>query len=43
MSDDGDSGLDDIAADIGTVEVSDGYLAETEVETGEQFGYDSSR
>lgn len=45
MTDPDDDGrdLDDIAADIGTVEVSDGRLREPEPETGEQFGYDADR
>lgn len=35
--------LTTIAEEIGTVEVSDGYLREIEVEKGEQFGYDPQR
>lgn len=37
------SALDSIAGEIGTVEVSRGYLRDAEVEKGEQFGYDPQR
>lgn len=42
-TDEMDSTLDEIAERLGTVEVSDGFLEEKEVEKGEQFGYDDSR
>lgn len=39
----GNDELDKIAEELGEVEVSEGHLKETEVEKGEQFGYDSDR
>lgn len=37
---DGDRSIEEIAEELGEVAVSDGFLEETEVEKGEQFGYE---
>lgn len=36
---DGDRTIEEIAEELGEVEVSEGFLKEKEVEKGEQFGY----